>query len=62
MRHVSAISRMPAPASTTPGVCNSVTSDFQARLCFLFQLLVQFFLPLAQLKKPATTGGTGTGT
>jgi len=53
---------MPAPASTTPGVCNSVTSDFQARLCFLFQLLVQFFLPLAQLKKPATTGGTGTGT
>lgn len=60
MRHVSTISRMPVKASTTPGVCTTIGSDFQARLCFLFQLLVQFFLPLAQIKNPDP--GTGTTT
>lgn len=58
MRHISTISRIPGKASTTPGVCTTIGSDFQARLCFLFQLLVQFFLPLAQIKNPTDTGTT----
>lgn len=52
MRHLHTVSRIPSPAQTTPGVCNNVSSDFQARLCFLYQLLVNFFLPLAEVKNP----------
>lgn len=50
MRHLNTMTRLPGVASTTPGVCASIGSDFQARLCFLFQLLTSFFLPLAELK------------
>ncbi len=60
MRHLQAISRVPRSASTGPNVCTGVSSDFQARLCFLFQLLVDFFLPLAELKAP--DDGTDTTT
>ncbi len=52
MRHLHTLTRVPSPASTTPNVCTNVSSDFQARLCFLFQLLVSFFLPLAEIKNP----------
>jgi len=51
MRHVHAISRIPKAAQTV-NVCTNVGSDFQARLCFLFQILTQFFLPLAEVKNP----------
>lgn len=60
MRHLRTVTRVPSPAST-PGVCTNVSSDFQARLCFLFQLLVNFFLPLAEIKNPTDTD-TGTTT
>lgn len=62
MRHLNPVSRLPRAASTTPNICNNIGSDFQARLCFMFQILVSFFLPLAELKQPDTTGGTDTTT
>lgn len=60
MRHIHGISRLPRAAQTTPTVCTGVASDFQARLCFLFQLLTQFFLPLAEIKNPAEPTDTTT--
>lgn len=52
MRHLTAISRVPKAAQSV-NVCSNVSSDFQARLCFLFQILTQFFLPLAEIKAPS---------
>lgn len=57
MRHLNSLTRLPRPAST-PNVCTNVSSDFQARLCFLFELLVNFFLPLAEVKTPTDTTTT----
>lgn len=57
MRHVHAISCIPKAAQTV-NVCTNIGSDFQARLCFLFQILTQFFLPLADLKNTSTEDTT----
>lgn len=62
MKHVACLSKTPAKAQTT-GICSSVTNDYSALLCFMTELLVGFFLPLAQIKnpEPPTTEGETEG-
>jgi hypothetical protein len=50
MRHTKPLSRIPARAQVTGGVCDNINSNSQATLCFLLQLLTSFFLPVAQIK------------
>jgi len=57
VKHLHRISALPPRAQTT-GVCGTVSSDFQAQLCFLLTILTQFFLPLAQIKNPSGGGDT----
>ncbi len=38
--------------------CANPQSDYQVFLCFLFNVLVNFFLPLAEIKKPQETTST----
>lgn len=52
MRHVKNITRVPLKAQSGLS-CDTVTSDFQAQLCFVVTLLINFFLPLAEIKQPA---------
>jgi hypothetical protein len=62
MKHVVCLSKAPAKASTTTGICGTVTNDYSALLCFMTQLLTDFFLPLAQLKNPTPPSeGEGEG-
>lgn len=56
MRHVKSLSRVPQKAQTALN-CDTISSDFQAQLCFVITLLISFFLPLAELKQPAETEG-----
>lgn len=54
MRHTRSLSRIPARAQVTGGVCENIGSNSQATLCFLLQILVSFFLPVAQIKGDTT--------
>ncbi len=40
--------------------CTNIESDYQAFLCFLLSVLTNFFLPLAEIKKPQETTNTTT--
>ena len=50
--HIKGISRRPVKAQS---ICDSIDNEYQAMLCFLLQLLTDFFLPLADIKKPPET-------
>ena len=50
MKHVMAVSKAPPKAQS--GLCQSFESDLQVQLCFLLELLTQFFLPVAAIKNP----------
>ncbi len=52
MRHVKAISRTPARAQS---ICDNLDNDYQAFLCFFFEFLVAFILPLVDVKTPTAT-------
>lgn len=54
MRHLMMISRRPERAQTT--FCSTVTSDYQALLCFLIQVIETVFPTLADSKTPTQTG------
>jgi hypothetical protein len=58
MKHLKVVGRQPALAAS---MCDSVTSDFAAQLCFVSQVLIQFLLPMLQPvlsnKYPADNGG-----
>lgn len=57
MKHVATISRAPKPAQTTTfAICNDIANDFQAQLCFVTELLVNFFLPIYNAKSSTTEG------
>ena len=53
MRHVSAISRTPAKAQTgfPAGICDDLntSNDFQVGLCFAYQIILGFLLPIIQI-------------
>lgn len=50
MRHIRLLTLVPPRAETA--LCTAISSDFQAQLCFLSQVLTGFFLPVLQLKQP----------
>lgn len=52
MRHVRPVTALPSSAA----LCQNFQSDFQVRLCFIFELLTGLFLPILQLKNPVPTG------
>jgi len=62
MRHLKTISQTPSLAS---GVCDNVSGDLQARLCFVLEFLtgvfVPLFLPFVNAKVPGSGGGNGGG-
>lgn len=47
-------------AQQTTDFCANPQSDYHAFLCFLLNVLVNFFLPLAEIKKPQDTDSTST--
>lgn len=51
MKHARFITRVPVQAQTS--FCTNIESDYQALLCFMLQILTGFFLPLAEIKRPA---------
>jgi len=53
MRHILTLTRMPVKAQTD--ICDNISSDFQAQLCFLYHVLVDFFVPILELKNPDTS-------
>ena len=50
MMHIRGISRRPVKAQS---ICDDIDNEYQAMLCFLMQLLTQFFLPLSDIKSPS---------
>lgn len=60
MKHLARISRMPARAQTSEGLCTEIDTDFQGRLCFLVTLLTEFLLPLAVVKNGGSNPETET--
>ena len=54
MKHLMLLSRRPDRAQTT--FCTTVTSDYQALLCFLIQVLETVFPSIADAKTPTQTG------
>ena len=50
MRHLKTVSKRPETAASA--ICNNVTNNYQALLCFMMELLTGFFLPLADTKDP----------
>lgn len=57
MKHLGRITALPFRAQTTPPVdegpatiCSDINNDFQAQLCFLVELLTNFFLPVFTIK------------
>lgn len=50
-RHCVRISRWPDRAD----MCTTIDNDFQAKLCFVVQMLTTFFLPVINLKQPETS-------
>ncbi len=53
MKHARPLTALPAKAQTgsTAAICNDISNDYQAQLCFLVELLTSFFLPLATIKR-----------
>jgi len=50
MKHIAHISRLPVKAQTDPQICSNLANDFQARLCFITELLLNFVLPVFTTK------------
>ena len=61
---VKKITLRPVLAQQSNDFCANPQSDYQAFLCFLYNVLINFFLPLAEIKKPqdTTTDATTTTT
>lgn len=47
MKHIRGISAIPARAQGE-GLCDNITSDLQARYCFVLAFFSQVFVPLIQ--------------
>ena len=47
MKHIRAMSSIPARAQSE-GLCDNITSDLQARYCFVLAFFAQVFVPLIQ--------------
>lgn len=47
MKHIRRMGRLPRPAQTD-GLCTDITSDLQARFCFVLSFFSQVFVPLVQ--------------
>lgn len=50
MRHLRRVSKGPKRAQSS--LCTNIDNDFQAQLCFVFEVLTSFFLPILQFKQP----------
>lgn len=64
MRHLNRVS-IPLRAQTSPGqgLCTNVTSELQARFCFVLAFLTDVFVPLVlPFIQSKTTANTGDGT
>lgn len=55
MKRVKRITIKPLKAQQGTNFCTNIESDYQAFLCFLLSVLTNFFLPLAEIKKPQET-------
>ncbi len=55
MKRIRPITLMPQKAQQGGDFCTNLESDYQAFLCFLLSVLTNFFLPLAEIKKPQET-------
>ena len=53
MKHLSPLSRCPERAQSS--ICTNITSDYQALLCFLVEVLQTIFPSLADAKTPTQT-------
>ena len=53
MKHLMLLSRCPEPAQAA--ICTGITSDYQALLCFLVEVLQTIFPSLAESKTPTQT-------
>jgi len=62
MKRIQCITVKPSKAQQGQGsnFCTNIGSDYQAFLCFLLSVLTNFFLPLAEIKKPQETTNTTT--
>ncbi len=47
MNHFKPISKVPSKAQS---ICNDISSDFQAKLCFALEYLTLFALPVLDMK------------
>lgn len=47
MKHISRLSDIPAPAQGE-GLCTNITSDLQARYCFVLAFFADVFVPIIQ--------------
>ncbi len=55
MKRIRCITLKPLRAQQSTNFCTNIESDYQAFLCFLLSVLTNFFLPLAEIKKPQET-------
>ena len=46
MKHIYRLSNIPAPAQE--GLCTNITSNLQARYCFVLSFFADVFVPLVQ--------------
>lgn len=53
MKHLMLLSRRPDGAQTT--LCSGISSDYQALLCFLLEVIQTIFPSLADAKTPTQT-------
>ncbi len=60
MKRIERITLNPVKAQQSTNFCSNIESDYQAFLCFLLSVLTNFFLPLAEIKKPQETTNTTT--
>ncbi len=58
MKRIQVLTKMPQKAQQGTNFCANIESDYQAFLCFLLSVLTNFFLPLAEIKKPQETTNT----
>lgn len=54
MKHLMLLSRRPDRAQTA--LCTGITSDYQALLCFLIEVLQTVFPSFAESKTPTQSG------
>lgn len=54
MRHLKRVSNLPAPAQTS-GLCEDITTEGQAKFCFVLSFLEGFLLPVIEMKGDTTT-------